>query len=109
MKRRVRNQPTNPFYSNEPAVAKNLMADNPAVQNSSLATKTPKTVDKKPGRLSGLANFESKSRPPVKKLSPVSGKTPTAAKVPSQGGHLRMSGNPGAHRLGGVKPIKLKV
>ena len=102
MKRRVRTQPTNPYYSDEPAVAKGLIADKPPVQESSLGSKTPKMVDKHPGRLSGIAGFADKHKPPQQKMQ---GKAPAfggKAKQPSQ---LRMSGHPGAHRLGGVKKI----
>jgi hypothetical protein len=115
LKRRVRTQPTNPFYSNEPAVARNLIAGKALVQNASLGNQPPKMVDKKPGRLSGVAGFESKKHPTAKPAhlgegkNPSAGKAPGAAKFPSQGGHLKASGHPGAHRLGGIKPIKLKV
>ena len=64
MKKRVRTQPTNPFYSDEPAVAKGLMADKGLVQNASLGNQTPKMVDKKPGRLSGVAGFAPGTEPP---------------------------------------------
>ncbi len=114
-KRRVRVQPNNPYYSNEPAVAKNLIADQGITQNASLGNQPPKMVDKKPGRLSGLANFADKKHPgtsPAKLgLGKTSsgGKPPGPSRTPSQGGgHLRMSGHPGAHRLG-VGSIKLKV
>ena len=109
MKRRVRTQPTNPFYSNEPAVARSLIADKGLVQNASLGNQTPKMVDKKPGRISGFAGFESKKRPIGKHITLGSNKIPGPTKFPSQGGHLRMSGHPKAHQLGSLKSIKLKV
>ena len=109
MKKRVKIQQTNPFYSNEPAVSRKEMADQSLTQNASLGNQTPKMVDKKPGRLSGLAGFASHKKPAERKITPISGKTPSASSVPKQGGHLRMSGHPGAHRLGSLKPLKLKV
>ena len=114
-KRRVRVQPNNPYYSNEPAVAKNLIADQGLTQNASLGNQPSKMVDKKPGRMSGIANFVDKKRPGAKSATlglgktSGSGKPPGASGVPKQGGgHLRMSGHPNAHRLG-VGSIKLKV
>lgn len=108
MKKRVRTQPSNPFYSNEPAVSRKLIADQGITQNASLGNTAPKMVPKKPGRLSGIAGFASKSRPAVKNNISVP-KFGTSAKSPAQG-HLRMSGHPGAHRVGaGIKSIKLKV
>lgn len=116
MKRRVRTQPTNPYYSNEPAVARSKIADQGLVQNASLGNQPPKMVDKKPGKLSGVAGFSDHKRPRERGPQNPSGVSPLksgAAKpssVPKQGGgHLRMSGNPGAHRLGSLKPLKLKV
>lgn len=99
MKKKVRLSNNNPFYSNEPAVSRTMIADQGIT--ASLGNQTPKMVDKKPGRLSGLAGFESKSKPPSKGIKISAGKPPGPSKVPSQGGgHLRMSGNSSAHRLG---------
>ncbi len=116
MKKRIRTQPTNPFYSNEPAVARGLIAGKSPVQNASLGNSTPKIVDKKPGKISGLAGFSEHKKPRDQKIQKIPQVNPLksgAAKpspVPKQGGsgHLRMSGNPLSHRLG-IKPIKLKI
>jgi len=85
------------------------MADQSLTQSASLGNQTPKMVDKKPGRLSGLVGFASHKKPGATKLTPVSGKMPGPSSMPKQGGHLRMSGSPNAHRLGSLKPLKLKV
>jgi hypothetical protein len=63
MKRRVKTQPSNPFYSNEPAVATGMIADKAPVQNASLGNKSGREIDKHPGRMSGIAGFVSKSKP----------------------------------------------
>jgi len=96
MKKRIRTQQAVPFYSDEPAVAKGLMADKPPIQSASLGNKPNKIVDKKPGKLSGLAGFTSKAKPAAGSYAkvPVFG---TKAKQPAT---LRMSGHSGAHRLG---------
>jgi hypothetical protein len=101
MKKRQRQQQAVPFYSDEPAVAKGLMADKPMIQNSSLGNKPNKVVDRKPGKLSGLASFTSKTKP----------RAGTTAKVPAFGtkakspATLRMSGAAGAHRLGSKSKV----
>lgn len=106
MKKRVRIQQSNPYYSSEPAVARNLMADQSLTQNSGLGNSAPKMVDKKPGRLSGVAGFSSKSKPSSKPAAHVPAtKVASPAKSPPQMGSLRNSGHPKAHRLGG----KLKI
>ena len=96
MKKRIRTQQAVPFYSDEPAVAKGLMADKPPIQNASLGNKPNKVVDKKPGKLSGLANFTSKTKPAAGSFAKVP-KFGTQAKEPAK---LRMSGHSGAHRIG---------
>lgn len=95
MKRRVRTQPTNPYYSNEPAVATGKMADKSMVQNASLGNKTPKMVDKHPGNISGMGNFVSKGKPHGKNSVKVPAFN-TKAKQPA-------SMSPKAHRIGGSK------
>jgi hypothetical protein len=103
MKRRVRTQPTNPFYSNEPAVSRKEIADQSLAQNASLGNATPKEVDKRPGRLSGIAGFHDTKRPKDHKMTPVSGKPPgKAPHTPT----FRLSGHPGAHQLGKLKSLK---
>jgi hypothetical protein len=90
------------------------MADKSMTQNASLGNAPPKIIDKKPGRLAGVAGFADKKRPPAKgmqnppKTSPLKSGTAGPAKFPSQGG-LRGSGHPKAHRLGSVGTVKLKV
>jgi hypothetical protein len=97
MKRRVRAQPTNPFYSDEPAVAKGLIADKAPVPSTSLGNKSPKMIDKHPGRLSGVVNFADKNKPIQQKMQIKAPAFGTKVKQPAQ---LRLSGHPKAHRLG---------
>ena len=104
MKKKVRAQPTVPYYSNEPAVSKKLMADTMPVPSGSLGNKTPKMVDKNPGRLSGVAVFASKSAPTTKKSGITVAKLGSKSGAPQQG-KLRSSGNAGAHRIG----LKTKI
>lgn len=99
MKKKVRAQPTVPYYSNEPAVSKKLMADTMPVPSASLGNKTPKMVDKSPGRLSGVAGFASKTAPLTKKSGITIAKLGTKA-GPASPGKLRTSGNASAHRIG---------
>lgn len=61
MKKRVKTQPTNQYYSSEPAVSSKLMADKALVPSP--AAKSPKMVDKKPAEMSGMAGFVSKGKP----------------------------------------------
>src|SRR6267142_7107849 len=96
MKKRIRTQQAVPFYSDEPAVAKGLMADKPPIQNASLGNKPNKIVDKKPGKLSGLASFTSKAKPHAGSYA----KVPAFGTKTKQPATLRMSGHSGAHRLG---------
>ena len=96
MKKRIRTQPSNPYYSDEPAVAKGLMADKAPVQNASLGNKPNKIVDRKPGKLSGLAGFTSKSKPAAGPYA----KVPAFGTKAKQPATLRMSGHSGAHRIG---------
>lgn len=105
MKKRVRTQPTNPYYSNEPAIPISGMADK-AMVPAPIASKTPKMVDKHPAKLSGLADFTSRSKPPKGNAHISSPKLGTTAKQPAQAGKLRMSGHSGAHRIGGIKKLK---
>lgn len=96
MKKRIRTQPSNPYYSDEPAVAKSLIADRAPIQNASLGNKPNKIVDRKPGKLSGLADFTSKGKPHAGSFAKVP-KFGTQAKEPAK---LRMSGHANAHRIG---------
>ena len=96
MKKRIRTPQAVPYYSDEPAVAKSEMADKPAVQNAALGNKPNKVVDKKPGRLSGVNDFTSKSKPRAGSFAKVPS-FGTQAKEPAK---LRMSGHAGAHRIG---------
>lgn len=86
MKKRIRTSPSNPYYSTEPAVANSLIAKKPPVQSASLGNQPPKMVDRHPGRISGMAGFEDKKRPPVKKPPSVAGKRPAPGK---QIGHIK--------------------
>jgi|SRR5882724_2817917 len=96
MKKRIRTQPSSPYYSDEPAVSKALIADKAPIQNTSLSNKSNKIVDKKPGRLSGLAGFTSKSKPHAGSFA----KVPAFGTQAKQPARLRMSGHSGAHRIG---------
>lgn len=96
MKRRVRTQPSNPFYSDEPAVSKAAIADKPPVPSASLANKPSKPIDKNPGKMSGVAGFVDKHRLHGRPMTPVTSNVP-------QMGKLRLSGHSGAHRIGGKK------
>ena len=109
MKRRTRTQPTNAFYSNEPAVARGLIAGKPPVQNASLGNSAPKMVAKHPGKMSGIAGFQDKHRPkakgaqPVPQVHPLKSGTARPSNIPRQGGYHKLSGHPGAHFLGKKK------
>lgn len=105
MKKKVRTKPTNPFYSNEPAVSRTLIAGKGLVQNSSLGNATNKVVDKKPGRLSGIAGFASKSAPRHGSTHIAAPKLGTTTKSPAK---LKLSGHPGAHQIG-LGGVKLKI
>jgi hypothetical protein len=63
MKRKVRTQPSNSFYTTEPPVSRKSIAANPPVPNANLSNKAPKSVPAKPGRLSGLSGFSDKGKP----------------------------------------------
>jgi hypothetical protein len=106
MKKRVRVQPTNPYYSNEPAVSRKMIADQGITQNASLGNSTPKMVDKKPGKLSGLAGFQDKHRPKQKNITQITkagfGKPPSPSKSPQQG--RPSTGKP--HKFSGLRTIK---
>jgi len=106
MKRRVRTQPTNPYYTNEPAIPISGIADKAPVQNASLGNKTPKMVDKHPAKMSGVAEFVSHSKPTKGNSHINLPKLGTTAKQPAQAGKLRLSGHSGAHRIGAVKKLK---
>ncbi len=103
MKKRIRTQPSNPFYSNEPAVAKGLMADKAPVQSASLGNKPSKFVPQKPGRMAGVAGFVDKHKPKQQGIKP---KPPTfgqKAKSPKQ--PAVKASKPKAFS-GGIKPLK---
>lgn len=105
MKKRVRTQPSNQFYSSEPAVAKGLMADRSPVQSASLGNKSSKIVPQKPGRMSGFAGFADKHRPKQQGIKP---KPPTfvpggKSKTPKQ--TVVKASKPKSFG-GGIKPLK---
>lgn len=79
MKKRVRTQPTNPYYSTEPAVSRKLIAGQGMIPNAALGNATNKIIPKHPGRMSGVAGFSSKNKPIVKRsgiTTPKLGSTP---------------------------------
>lgn len=106
MKRRTRTQPSNPFYQNEPSVATGLMADKPPVQNSSLGNKTPKSVPKKPGKMSGIAGFAGAKRPKKTGFKKPSVGAPAKPKtnVPTPKSKV-YSSKPKSKPFRGVKPL----
>lgn len=114
MKKKARTSNNNPFYSNEPAVSRTKIADQGMGQNSSLGNAPPKMVDKKPGRLSGVAGFAGGHKPASKKpaspafTAPLKSGSAKPTSFPKQAS-LKASGHPQAHRLGSVGSIKLKV
>lgn len=78
MKKRVRTQPTNQYYTTEPAVSRKLIAGQGMIPNAALNTPN-KMIPKHPGRMSGVAGFSSKNKPIVKKsgiTTPKLGSTP---------------------------------
>lgn len=98
MKKKVRAQTSTPsFYTTEPAVSRKLIAASQPTPSPSIGSKAPKTVDKKPSRMSGVAGFTSKQGPHIKaaKIN-----VPAIGAKPPQQGKLRASGHSGAHRLG---------
>lgn len=109
MKRKQRQTPNIPFYSDEPAVSKAMITSKPPVPGN-FANKPPaKVVDRNPGRESGLAGFVSHSHPSKKGSGITNPKLGTSAKQPPKQGSLRMSGHSGAHRLGMKLPKLPKV
>jgi hypothetical protein len=93
VKKRQRIPNNNPYYSNEPAVSRKVIADQSLTQNASLGNAPPKAVDKKPGRASGIAGFKDTHRPKAAKANLKPAPVPTAKKLPQQGS-LK------AHRIG---------
>jgi hypothetical protein len=87
MKKRVRVAPSNPFYSNEPAVARSNITSKAPVPSAGLANRPPKMVDKSPGRLSGVAGFADKKKPHGQsaKVPVKSSGVPGPAKFPKMG------------------------
>ena len=106
MKRKIRPSNSNPFYANEPAVARSKIADTTGFGSSGVGASTPKMVDKKPGRSSGVAPFASGHKPKAGHTTPVIKLGTKDTKGVPQQGKLRTSGHPQAHRLGGIKKIK---
>lgn len=99
MKKKARNLPSNPFYTDEPAVAKNKMADSMLVPPPLYNRPTGKVSDRNPGKLSGIAGFAKKTKLPTKK--------PAASGMKTPGSSLRLSGHSGAHRIGAPKLPKM--
>lgn len=62
MKKKPRSSPSVSFYSSEPAVSRSKIAARAPVP-ANLASRPPKTVDKSPGKMSGIAGFADKGRP----------------------------------------------
>ncbi len=69
------------FYSDEPHVPANKIADKPNIQNASLGNETPKMVPH---------NFPSAG----------AGAHGFGHGATSRAGHVRLSGNPSAHHVG---------
>lgn len=89
---------TNPgFYDTEPHAPKEKIADKVPIQNASLGNDVPNIVPKTPGRFPGVSGEAHKFKGPVG----VSHGYGHAAH--QRQGHLRMSGVPKAHRIGGKR------
>lgn len=84
MKKKPRSAPSNPFYSSEPAVSRTKIAAKAPVA-ANLANRPPKTVDKKPGQMSGVAGFVDKGRPRATKSGVSIPKLGSKMKFPQQG------------------------
>lgn len=84
MKKKPRSAPSNPFYSSEPAVSRAKIAAKAPVP-ANLANRPPKTVDKNPGRMSGVAGFADKGRPRTGSTKISVPKLGTKMKFPQQG------------------------
>lgn len=82
------------------------MADVGLSPNPNLANQPPKSIDKKPGKLSGIAGFSDKHRPKSGGAKISIPKLGTSQNKPPQQGSLRGSGHPQAHRIGSIKPLK---
>lgn len=85
MKKKPRIGPSNPFYSSEPAVSRKKIATQAPVPSAKLANAPAKTVDKQPGRMSGVAGFVDKGglrKTPSKITVPKLG---TKSNFPTQG------------------------
>ena len=85
MKKKPRSAPSNPFYTSEPAVSRTKIAAKPLVPSSALANRPPKTVDKKPGQMSGIAGFVDKGKPRHKPSGVSIPKLGSKMKFPQQG------------------------
>jgi len=87
-----------PFYTSTPQVPSKKIAGEALYQNSSLGGNIPGMVPEKPGQSTGFGGAPQKR--------PAHGYGhPNNLKI----GPLRMSGNKGAHRIGGLKAPKLTV
>lgn len=98
MKKKVKVQSSTPsYYTTEPAVSRKLIAATQPTPSPGIGAKAPKTVDRNPAKMAGVAGFVSKHRLPSK---PSKIGVPTIGAKPPQQGKLKASGNPSAHRLG---------
>lgn len=84
MKKKPRSSPSVPFYSSEPAVSRAKIASRAPVP-ANLASRPPKTVDRNPGKLSGVAGFVDKGRPRTGNPKISVPKLGTKMKFPQQG------------------------
>lgn len=84
MKKKPRSAPSNPFYSSEPAVSRSKIAAKAPVP-ANLANRPPKTVDKAPGKMSGIAGFVDKGSPRTGNSKISVPKLGTKMKFPQQG------------------------
>jgi hypothetical protein len=95
MKRRVKTQPSNAYYTTEPAVSRKAIAAQPMVPSSSLSNTPNRIVPKHPGRMSGMAGFTSKNKPHTK---------PSGISIPKVGATPKQPA-----KLTVKKPTKTKV
>ena len=90
---------TNPgFYDTEPHAPANKIANKSPIQNASLGTEPSKMVPKHAGRFDGIGGEPHQFAKP-----PAGGSQGFGHSGAQKIGHVRLSGNSGAHRIGGKK------
>lgn len=85
MKKKPRIGPSVPFYSTEPAVSRSKIAAKPPVPSANLSHAPAKTVNKTPGKMSGVAGFVDKGGPRKNTSKVTVPKLGTKMNFPTQG------------------------